>query len=63
MDDKSIPGKLQVVIGDLCYSIHLWWEVPPLVVLVMPQNGFQGVERKKLWVSHVDNRVGNKGQS
>ena len=29
-------GKLQVVVGQLCFIVYLWWELPPWVAQVTP---------------------------
>ncbi|RVX18630.1 hypothetical protein CK203_006499 [Vitis vinifera] len=28
-DGKNLPRSLHVVVGSLCFTIQLWWEVPP----------------------------------
>lgn len=28
---NKVPGNLQIVVGQLCFTIHLWWELPPWV--------------------------------
>ena len=44
MDGRRIPGMLKVVVGLSCFSIQLWWKVPPLFSIEVLSCGFSGLE-------------------
>ena len=43
-DGRRMPGMLKVVVGLSCFSIQLWWEVPPWFSTEVSSCGFSGLE-------------------
>ena len=60
---KKVSGRLQVVLGELCYSVNLWWETPPWVAPVVPRVESQEEREKKSSDSSVASRMGCTGSN
>ena len=61
MNGREAPGKLQVVVGDFCFTVHLWWELPPWVAMVISCKEKLEARKKKLEGSCVSAHVGFEG--
>ncbi|RVW52909.1 hypothetical protein CK203_110630 [Vitis vinifera] len=61
-DGKNLPRSLHVVVGSLCFTIQLWWEVPPWVSVAVPTQG-RGWSKgdEGCMDSHVGSSVGHSG--
>ena len=35
---KNRPSSLQIVVGNFCWAVSLWWETPPWVSQVVPRS-------------------------
>ena len=59
-DGKNLPRSLHVVVGSLCFTIQLWWEVPPWVSVAVPTQG-RGWSKgdEGCMDSHVGSSVGH----
>lgn len=60
---KKVSGRLQVVVGELCYLVNLWWETPPWVAPVVPRVESQEEREKKSSDSSVASRMGCTGSN
>ena len=45
---RRLPGSLQLVIGSICYSIQLWWEILPKFSVVVPRSYSEGSPESKV---------------
>ena len=48
LNGRSLPASLQLVVGFTCYSIQLWWEVPPKFSMVVPRSCSNGSLESKV---------------
>ena len=48
LSGRRLPGSLQLVIGPMCYSIQLWWEVLPKFSMVVPRSCSEGSPESKV---------------
>ena len=55
---RRVPESLQVVVGQLCFAIKLWWELPPWVSQVFPRAESWGGLKKKRGNSSALESVG-----
>ena len=51
LNGRSLPVSLQLVVGSMCYSIQLWWEVPPKFSKVVPRSCSEGSPESRLEVT------------
>ncbi|RVW81126.1 hypothetical protein CK203_044684 [Vitis vinifera] len=58
---REAPGKLQVVVGDFCFTVYLWWELAPWVVVVTSSKERLEAGKKKLEGPRAPARVGSEG--
>ena len=58
---REAPGKLQVVVGDFCFTVYLWWELAPWVVVVTSSKERLEAGKKKLEGPRAPSRVGSEG--
>ena len=56
---RRVPESLQVVVGQLCFAIKLWWELPPWVSKVFPYVVSQGGLEKKIGSSRASGSMGH----
>ena len=54
-------GKLQVVVGQLCFIVYWWWELLPWVAPVTPCKERLEAGKKKQGDSHAPCRMRNAG--
>ena len=48
LNGRSPPVSSQLVVGSMCYSIQLWWEVPPKFSKVVPRSCNEGSPESKV---------------
>lgn len=58
---REAPGKLQVVVGDFCFTVYLWWELAPWVVVVTSSKERLEAGKKKLEGPRAPACVGSEG--
>ena len=48
LNGRSLPVSSQLVVESMCYSIQLWWEIPPKFSKVVPRSCSEGSPESKV---------------